>query len=141
MLITTLLNALLVAAVVIIHYQALYALTQFLPRHPLRYHWRLVVGVLGALFAHVLEIALYGMAYYGLHHTEGWGELRGNFDGSVFGAIYFSFTTYTTLGFGDIEPWGNIRLFVGIEALTGLLLITWSASFLFIEMQRYWKLK
>jgi hypothetical protein len=26
----------------------------------------------------------------------------------------------------------------GVEALTGLILITWSASFLFIEMQKYW---
>jgi hypothetical protein len=26
----------------------------------------------------------------------------------------------------------------GIEALTGLVLITWTASYLFIEMQKYW---
>jgi hypothetical protein len=27
----------------------------------------------------------------------------------------------------------------GTEALTGFLLITWSASFTFLEMQRFWK--
>ncbi|MGD8933935.1 MAG: two pore domain potassium channel family protein, partial [Gammaproteobacteria bacterium] len=27
---------------------------------------------------------------------------------------------------------------VGMESLTGLLLITWTASFLYYEMQRYW---
>ena len=43
------------------------------------------------------------------------------------------------MGFGDIEPFGYIRFLAGIEALTGLLLITWSASFLFLEMQRFWR--
>ena len=52
--------------------------------------------------------------------------------------VYFSFTTFTTLGFGDIHPLGPIRFLTGIEALTGLVLITWTASFLFLEMQRHW---
>jgi hypothetical protein len=51
---------------------------------------------------------------------------------------YFSFTVFTTLGFGDIQPMGNIRYITGIEALTGLVLITWTASFLYYEMQRHW---
>ncbi len=45
------------------------------------------------------------------------------------------------LGFGDIQPHGAIRNFVGLESLTGLLLITWTASFLYFEMQRYWNKK
>ena len=51
---------------------------------------------------------------------------------------YFSFTIYTTLGFGDIVPHGNMRYLTGLESLTGLVLITWSASFLYYEMQRHW---
>ena len=47
-----------------------------------------------------------------------------NFDGALFDGAYFSFTTYTTLGFGDIEVHGYIRHLVGFESLTGLLLIT-----------------
>ena len=43
---------------------------------------------------------------------------------------------YTTVGFGDIAPLGPVRLLVGIEALAGLVLITWSASFTFLIMQR-----
>jgi len=27
----------------------------------------------------------------------------------------------------------------GLETLTGLVLITWTASFMFIEMQKFWK--
>jgi hypothetical protein len=39
---------------------------------------------------------------------------------------------------GEIVPVGPIRFLTGMEAVGGLLLITWSASFTFIEMQRYW---
>jgi hypothetical protein len=39
---------------------------------------------------------------------------------------------------GDIQPHGDLRFLTGIESLTGLVLITWTASFLFVEMQRFW---
>ena len=72
---------------------------------------------------------------------KSWGEIQGNFDGSFMDSVYFSFTNFTTLGFGDIEPFGSIRLLVGMEALVGFVLITWTASFLFYEMQRHWDTK
>lgn len=55
--------------------------------------------------------------------------------------VYFSFTTYTTIGFGDIAPTGHLKYLTGLQALTGLVLITWTVSFLFLEMQKYWKAK
>jgi hypothetical protein len=55
--------------------------------------------------------------------------------------VCFSFSTYTTLSYGDIDAVGDLRHLTGLEALTGLVMITWSASFLFLEMQRYWKPK
>jgi hypothetical protein len=48
-------------------------------------------------------------------------------------------TTYTTLGFGDIVPVGPVRFLTSVEALTGFVLITWSASFTYLEMNRFWK--
>ena len=66
------------------------------------------------------------------------GWLSGNFNGTLTDAAYFSFTTYTTLGFGDIEPTGHLRFLAGIESLTGLVLITWTASFLYLEMRKDW---
>jgi hypothetical protein len=45
---------------------------------------------------------------------------------------------YTTLGIGDIEPIGEIRFLAGVEAVTGLVLITWTASFMFVQMQKFW---
>jgi hypothetical protein len=54
-------------------------------------------------------------------------------------SIYFSAVCYTTLGLGDIIPAGAIRFLVGTETLTGFVLITWSASFTFVEMERFWR--
>jgi len=71
--------------------------------------------------------------------TEGWGTLEGNNSGTIWDCAYFSFTTFTTLGFGDIVRLGDLRYLTGIESLTGLVLITWTASFLYYEMQRYWE--
>ena len=67
------------------------------------------------------------------------GTLQGSFDGSLTDAVYFSFTNYTTLGYGDIEPDGQLRFLAGMEAITGLSLITWSASFMFMEMMKFWE--
>jgi len=54
--------------------------------------------------------------------------------------LYFSAETYTSLGFGDLTPAGPLRLLSGVEALNGLVLIGWSASFTYIAMERFWNL-
>lgn len=128
----------IVVTVVLLHYEVLFRATTLIPRLPFRHRLRIVFGVFAVLIAHALEIWIFAIAYYALHHVEGWGEFTGNFAGTLFDCGYFSFTTFTTLGFGDIEPIGAVRYLTGIEALTGLVLITWSASFLFFEMQRHW---
>ena len=58
---------------------------------------------------------------------------------TLFDTIYLSATTYSTLGYGDLTPTGHIRFLYGTESLTGLVLITWSASLTFIELQRQWQ--
>ncbi len=131
-------NSLVVALAVGLHYEFLYQLTKFLPHLRIRHRFRIVVGVLASLIAHALQVWIFAAAYYSMHHGNGWGKLSGNFNGSLTDAAYFSFTTYTTLGYGDIEPTGHLRFLAGIESLTGLVLITWTASFLYLEMRKDW---
>ena len=64
------------------------------------------------------------------------GETAGH--GYFLDCVYLSFVTFTTVGYGDFVAQGYMRYLTGVEALTGLILITWSASFLFFEMQKYW---
>lgn len=52
--------------------------------------------------------------------------------------LYFSAETYSSLGYGDVVPGGDLRLLAGVEVLNGLLLIGWSASYTYIAMERFW---
>ena len=140
MLITTyFINGFLVAAAVIVHYEVIYRLAIYIPDLKIRNRFRVVVGIFGALIAHVIEIWLFAAGYYLMSNFEDYGTLQGNFGHTLIDCVYFSFVTYTSLGLGDITPTGEIRFLAGLEALTGLVLITWTASFLFIEMQKFWK--
>lgn len=127
------------AVVVIIHYEILHGLSRLLPELHIIHRYRIVVGVLGALVAHALEIWIFAAVFYWMIQEPSWGSFAGAFNNTFMDCVYFSFTSYTTLGFGDIEPHGSVRYLTGIESLTGLVLITWSASFLFYEMQKYWE--
>mgnify|MGYP005827133195 CR=1 FL=1 len=132
-------NSIIIAVVVLLHYEILRQLTKFLPKLKIRHNFKIVLGVFGALLAHMIEVWVFAIAYYTMIQFEGWGSLEGNSSGSLMDCAYFSFTTYTTLGFGDIQPIGSIRYLTGIESLTGLVLVTWTASFLYFEMQSYWR--
>ena len=54
-------------------------------------------------------------------------------------AIYFSFVTFTTLGYGDLTIQTNFRILSGIEAINGMLLIGWSTALMYATMQEIWK--
>ncbi|MEM9417836.1 MAG: potassium channel family protein [Planctomycetota bacterium] len=102
---------------------------------PGRLVWvRLTAVVLTLLVCHVAQILLFGAGYHFL--VEQTNSLSGVYDGSFNDAVYFSAAVYTTVGFGDITPLGYLRLMVSFEALAGLVLIAWSASFTFFAMTR-----
>lgn len=129
---------LVISLAVLIHYEFLHRLSMRIQTMKIRHRLRIVVGVFGALVAHSVEVMLFAVVYYLLPASGKWGSLAGNYDGSFLDSAYFSYTIFTTLGFGDIQPHGYIRHLVGLESLAGLLLITWTASFLYYEMRRYW---
>ncbi len=108
----------------LIHYEFLYRATIFVPRINIKHQFKIVVVVFIALIAHVVEIWLFSLGYFLMLKEKSWGTIQGNFDGSLLDSVYFSFTNFTTLGFGDIEPFGAIRFLVGVESLVGFVLIT-----------------
>ncbi len=132
-------NIFLVTAAVVIHYEILRLLSIIIPRLQIKHRLRVIIGVFGTICAHVVEIWLFGTGFYLLVSYADIGTLTGNFDGSLIDCVYFSFTNYTTVGYGDIEPFGALRFLAGMEAITGLSLITWSASFMFMEMTQFWQ--
>ena len=138
MLTSLLINTFIIALVVLIHYEFLSRLTAMIPKFRKIHRVRILIGLFGSLVAHIIEIWIFAVGYYFMVKSGGFGTLTGNFESTLVDCVYFSFVTYTSLGIGDIAPIGNIRFLAGLESLTGLVLITWTASFLYIEMRHYW---
>jgi Ion channel len=132
-------TCLLVVATTVVHYEVLRWLNSTLPRLGVPRRTKLVAVILAAFAAHAIEIALYAAALYALVAWLGVGNLSGSAGFSLSTCMYFSAETYTSLGFGDITPVGPVRLLAGVEALNGLLLIGWSASFTYICMEQFWR--
>jgi len=130
--------ACLIAATTVIHYEALGKLNDRLPALGIPNRSKLVVVIFVAFVAHAAEVALYGASFYGLVRFAGLGSLDGPGGLSLANCMYFSAETYTSLGFGDVIPKGPIRVLAGAEALNGLLLIGWSASYAYLAMERFW---
>ncbi len=139
MLTAFLINCLVIAVVVMVHYEALRQLSIWLPRVPVHGRIRVVFAVFGSLVAHAIEVWIFAFAFYWYVSAGTLGQLLGNFDGSLLDCVYFSFTNYTSLGYGDIEPIGLVRFLAGLEGLVGLVMIGWTASFIYVEMTRFWR--
>ena len=122
----------------IIHYESLRAISTFTSDLTIPHRALSLVVIAGVLLAHLIEICLFAVGFFLLHAQLGLGAIAGHFEGTVLDYFYFSATTYSTLGVGDLFPTGAIRLVAGVEALTGFVLIGWSASFTYLSMQRSW---
>jgi Ion channel len=128
-----------VALAVLVHYEGLRWLSvRLLHLRSLRRR-KVLLGVYGVILLHVLEIWIFGMAIWSLLKAPHTGSLSGAAGSGLLDAVYLSAATFTTVGFGDLAPVGALRLLSGTEALTGFILITWSASFLYLEMQEFWR--
>jgi hypothetical protein len=130
----------LIAATVLIHYEVLNKVSRTVPR--IRFtslRGRMLLVITGIFIAHLIEIALYAAAYYLMEEYIGLGAIGGARTEGWMDYFYFSSTSYTTLGVGDLYPSGPMRLVSGIESLNGFVLIGWSTSFTFLAMQRFWR--
>jgi ion channel len=111
------------------HCSILCRTAMFISRNKFSPTTNMMIVLLNALSAHIVEIFLYSLALYvNVVYFEA-GHISGDFDGDLLSYFYFSMVSYTSLGLGDVWPHGPIRLLTGIEALNGLILIAWSASY------------
>jgi hypothetical protein len=129
----------IVAFAVLAHYEGLGWMAARLTALHSRRRRKVLFGVYGILALHVAEIWMFGGTYWLLLHMPSSGAISGAQQAPFFDAVYLSAVTFTTVGFGDVAPVGPIRFLAGTEALTGFILITWSASFLYLEMQQFWR--
>lgn len=82
--------------------------------------WLLVRVVFGLLLLHLLQILVWAACYH-------WNGCFPDFATS----FYYSATSYSTVGYGDVNPPENWRILGAIEAVTGILMFGWSTGVLF----------
>lgn len=134
MIASLLLATAMVTATVIIHFAGLLALLRMLGSrgHGFRAQestlgqGALIVSVVLGLFAiHTVEIWLYAVVYVAIGAVVGFES-----------ALYFSTTSFASIGYGDIVLDHEWRLVSAIEGVNGLILIGWSTAFLLSLMTR-----
>ena len=131
-------NAAIVALAVMFHYEVMVWLSVTLGRLRIHARFRLAIGIVGALLAHVIETWIFAVAYFLLIKAGHFGAFTEPLNPTLMDCAYFSIVTYSSLGYGDMVPVGEIRFLAGMEALTGLVLIAMSASFMYFELWRDW---
>ncbi len=123
----------------LLHYESLWLISRQIERSKKPHRQRILGMAFGVLLTHIVEIWLFGVTGWWLTELLGIGALEGYESFNVLDYIFFTAVTYTTVGYGDIYATGPVRFLYGTLALTGFVLITWSASFTFIEMQKHWR--
>ncbi|MFT3728123.1 MAG: ion channel [Terricaulis sp.] len=76
-------------------------------------------GVFGVFAIHAVEIWLYAVLYMSLGETPDFER-----------ALYFSTTTFSSLGLGDVVLSPRWRMLSAIEGANGVILFAWSTAFL-----------
>lgn len=95
--------------------------------------WIRVVGTMASLvifllIVHLAEAALWAAALFR------WGALP---DYST--ALYYSLTSYSTVGYGDVLPLESVRLLGPIESVVGVLMLGWSTAVIVAVVQRIFR--
>lgn len=126
-------STVLVALTALLHLAGLAALIALLQRHAGRVrtvHVRLdqallvLIAVFTLFMLHGVEIWLYAAVYAVA------GEFRDFED-----ALYFSTSTYATIGYGDLVLSRSWRIVGAIEGVNGIILLGWSTAF-FVSIVR-----
>ena len=135
MIATIALSLAMVFACFFIHYEALRLLTHATVRSRSRSRVVLALAMTGIVAVHIFEIALFGAAFFAsvrIFQLGSFVETRSMVPADYF---YYAAETYSSLGYGDIYPLGDIRLLASITPLIGILLLGWSGAFLFSLVQ------
>lgn len=132
---------LLLAATILIHYETLRFTSLRLCNIAVVPRVRIVVVLVAALVSHLIHVVLYAVVFLFVEEYTQLGSIEGPAGYTFSDALYFSITSYTTLGIGDLYPTGAIRLLSGVEALNGLVMVGWTASMTYLAMERFWQLR
>lgn len=131
------------------------SITSLITYEILRFSWRklptlsdlrlrALLIIIPIFTTHIIAIWIYAFGYFIIEHFALFGQLTGKISPAAFTyasfieRLYFSASTYTSLGFGDIIPQANLRMLAVSEVLNGLVMIGWTISFTYLAMEKFW---
>ncbi|GAO80291.1 MULTISPECIES: potassium channel family protein [unclassified Sphingopyxis] len=128
------LATLVVGVTVVVHLAGLALLLAILRRYRRASRRYLVILLNGG----AILVAAFGL--FALHSAEIWiwagiYQLLGAFTDFEH-ALYFSTSTYVTIGYGDLVLPPGLRVLGAIEGASGIILIGWSTAFFFSIVDR-----
>jgi voltage-gated potassium channel len=88
----------------------------------------LTIAVLGTFLSHVVQIWIWASFYILVDAVPDFET-----------ALYFSTSSFTTVGFGDVVLSKEWRLLSSFQAANGFILFGWSTAFLFEVMYRLYE--
>lgn len=140
------LSTLVIALTSLITYEILGLVWNLLPRLTISRRLRVLFIMFPIFAAHILCIWIYAGVYFVVENFTAFGHLTGSIAPaaltyeSFIERLYYSASTYASLGLGDIAPNKDLRMLTSAEVLNGLVLIGWTISFTFITMEKFWTL-
>ena len=115
----------------VIHMAGLELIRRAKPKQDKHRHLGLLFTFWGLAMLHLVEIAIAAIVLRFLLSAPGNGSLTEGFGSSAADFLYFAGVSFATLGYTQLEAHGAIRLLVMILSLSGFMLITWSATFIY----------
>ena len=93
--------------------------------------WRLLslsLLVLAVFSAHLIEIWIWAVFYFFIEEIPTFKT-----------ALYFSTSSFTTVGYGDLTLSEEWRLLGSLESANGMILFGWSTAFIFTVIHRIYE--
>lgn len=119
-------------------YEILYLLLKLVAKKQMSTRKLLSALWVGVFLAHGVSILSYAILYWCSVNYLGYPDLEGIGVHEFSSYLYYSASTYASLGIGDIYPRGILRFVSSVEVITGLTLIAWSAMFTYFAVQNMW---
>lgn len=142
----SLISVMVIAITSLITYEILGYVWNLLPRLTVSRRLRVLLIIVPIFAAHITSIWLYALIYFLVENFTNFGHLTGNIASvtlsyeSFIARLYYSASTYASLGLGDIVPTKDLRMLTSAEVLNGLVMIGWTISFTYLVMEKFWSL-
>jgi hypothetical protein len=114
-----------------LHMGGLELLRRTKPKQEKHRHLGLLFTFWGLAMLHMAEIGVAASLLAFLLSIPGNGSLSQGFGSTAADYIYFAGVSFGTLGYTQLEAHGAIRLLIMMISLSGFMLITWSATFIY----------